>query len=437
MPKRIVSPEGHSWCSTCQQHLPVDHFHKRGGGREGFNSRCKACDKQKHDAQRQSKPGHKPLVRAKDAPVGQSWCPLCEQFKAVSEFTKDSRSKNGCYCYCKPCTKTYYATKKEQYYPTVRKYQIAHRTPIVHKYKFPEGPIAPACLAYIAGLFDAEGTFVFTAGAPSASLYNNNRSLLEHVQNAVGGSILETSRNGWYFYSLTFANQPIVKKLCEFLIPFLVLKKRRAEILVAAMELERCNRGELAAELVRLNAKCVKVEPPEQKVPAVQRDISTANETEWAYFAGWIDGDGLLHMQKQVFNNTYFYPKIAVYNTKPEPLFYLHTRFGGKIEWRDRVATHATEFSLRIDDSEYVATLLEGLKPHIVAKKEQVEVLIDAMRHDPKDRQEHFDKMKELNGRHRHVRIEADANDQPEVVENNTDDEQFLFPPEGDIPCES
>ncbi len=407
MPMKIVSPEGHAWCGSCKQHLPTENFRPRGGGRKGWNPRCKQCDLE-HNRKRK---GYKPRFN-RDAQPGMSWCAKCNVFKPVADFNASDSNRNGLHSYCKPCLREYRnnlpeATKarnRQQSNEWGKKHRIYH--PVVHKYKFPETPIASVELAYLAGLFDAEGTFVFKHGAPCAAVFNNNKALLQYVQEIIGGCILEIGKKGtdWYTYHLVFGNQPIVKKLCESLIPFLTLKRRRAEILVESMDVQRCNRGDLISELSVLNMKGQSVEPPAQKEEAVQRALQVIADVEWAYFAGWIDGDGVLQQQRQVFETTYYYPKISVWNTKLVPLLWLHERFGGKIEWRNRgMQGHATEFSLRFDDSQYAAKLLEYLRPFIYAKSEQVEVLLDSMKYDPKERQPHFDRMKELNSRHRHV----------------------------------
>lgn len=41
--KRIISPEGYSWCTSCKQHKPVEQFHKNKYTWHGYADQCKPC----------------------------------------------------------------------------------------------------------------------------------------------------------------------------------------------------------------------------------------------------------------------------------------------------------------------------------------------------------------------------------------------------------
>ncbi len=400
MPKKIMSPEGYSWCGACKQHLPVAQFGLRRSDVPGiYNGRCKDCE----IIRRQSKPGWKPKLTSKDYPAGQSWCSRCKSFKPVDAFTTSNQNKNGCSSWCLLCRKAYYDSlpeEKQAHYKamSVKWNQENRRSPVDHVYKFPEGEIPAEKLTYIAGLFDAEGSFSIKAGAPCATLYNNNEALLRWVLQYTGGRlapVVRKDRNGWTEWHLEFSNQPILKKLCQVLEPFLVLKKRRARILLEAMEIERRERDLLIAELRALNTKGQRIEPP-QKTKALQTEIAKATTLEWAYFAAWLDGDRTIVLHRQ--NLGYTYPVIVIYSTKPEPLLHIQKTFGGMIDWRDRkIEGHAIECSLSFEDQNYVSRLIYGLYKYVVGKKAQLDVILDSLNYDPLDRYEHYEKVSKLN----------------------------------------
>lgn len=51
--------------------------------------------------------GLRPKYRA-EAPAGQAWCPVCEQFLPVANFGKNAGKKDGLAAYCKPCYSAYF-----------------------------------------------------------------------------------------------------------------------------------------------------------------------------------------------------------------------------------------------------------------------------------------------------------------------------------------
>ncbi len=45
---RKVGPEGTSWCTGCQQFLPITEFFKNRSGRNGWHWSCRACESKRH-----------------------------------------------------------------------------------------------------------------------------------------------------------------------------------------------------------------------------------------------------------------------------------------------------------------------------------------------------------------------------------------------------
>lgn len=48
---RKVGPEGTSWCTTCQQFLPVSEFGKNRSGRNGLHWSCRECERKRKNRQ--------------------------------------------------------------------------------------------------------------------------------------------------------------------------------------------------------------------------------------------------------------------------------------------------------------------------------------------------------------------------------------------------
>lgn len=403
MPTKIEVPDGFAPCCGCKQILSKSDFYPSKIRRRGVSSYCRKCSLEMN----RKRFGYKAKnVFSKDWPEGQAWCSKCKTFKALGDFSKyNDPKRNGVQGTCRACQAAYRQipeVKKRMLACSLAWQRVHRRHPLVHKYKFPEARMTLEIASYIAGLFDAEGTFTIQDGAPKTALYNNNKGLLEWVAQHIGGALYPIEReNGWIEYQLAFTNQPIVKAVCQSLIPHLTLKRRRAEIIVECMEKERCERTGLAVELRALNRKGQKITPPE-KTEAVQTALGDISASEWAYFAGWLDGDGCLIMIRLPFNGQrYCYPQIHIYSTKADPLLRIHKAFGGMIDSRKREERDAIEVCLSFEDQDYVAKLLTGLRPYLVGKKDQLELALSAMQYHPTERNEEAAKMQELNARFR------------------------------------
>ena len=56
--RRKIGPEGTSWCTICQDFLPIERFYKDRNRWDGFNDRCISCLSEK----RKDYPSRKSLV---------------------------------------------------------------------------------------------------------------------------------------------------------------------------------------------------------------------------------------------------------------------------------------------------------------------------------------------------------------------------------------
>jgi hypothetical protein len=107
----------------------------------------------------------------------------------------------------------------------------------------------------------------------------------------------------------------------------------------------------------------------------------TLLETEWAYIAGFFDGDGSLMVQLKNRRDTSTGWRIMF-----TICFYQDTRHKKSLEWIHKMFgigylhdrnDHMTE--LRINGYSQVKTILEGIQPYIKFKRKQVEYALNIL----------------------------------------------------------
>lgn len=103
-------------------------------------------------------------------------------------------------------------------------------------------------------------------------------------------------------------------------------------------------------------------------------------QTELAYLAGIIDGEGTIYIQK-VNRKTFFdyFPRIQIVTTTPNLMYWIRDTFGGIVTCRDRSTENRnwkpqyTWYTTR----KIMDQLLPLLHPYLIVKKKQVEVMIE------------------------------------------------------------
>lgn len=91
------------FCKDCRQTRPITDFHRNSRSRDGFAFYCKACANERQEASRRRR-GVRVQKRSPVAvPDGMKWCPDCHAVKSLDEFPSTPRSRTGVHSYCKPC----------------------------------------------------------------------------------------------------------------------------------------------------------------------------------------------------------------------------------------------------------------------------------------------------------------------------------------------
>lgn len=101
--------------------------------------------------------------------------------------------------------------------------------------------------------------------------------------------------------------------------------------------------------------------------------------TEWAYLAGFFDGDGCI--TSGVINRARGYPSyvvvLSISQKKREPLDWVKERFGGRIY---DFKHHGIGYVWKLTSRQEVSHVLLGMIPYLVLKRRQAAVAINMTR---------------------------------------------------------
>jgi len=87
-------------CRVCKLVKKLDKFHKAVGNKDGYNNRCKECQKKYNDQYHaQQKQKH---TKTPPAPLPKK-CPKCNCVKPFKDFYRSNCSKTGITSFCKTC----------------------------------------------------------------------------------------------------------------------------------------------------------------------------------------------------------------------------------------------------------------------------------------------------------------------------------------------
>ncbi len=113
LPKSPDAPKGEFvslWekrCTKCGKAKNIDDFRyeKKHGEKHGFRSSCNDCERtrfKKWHNEKRAKP--KPL---REIPPSHKYCVRCDGIKSTEQFSRNKRSKDGLFSWCKDCTGKY------------------------------------------------------------------------------------------------------------------------------------------------------------------------------------------------------------------------------------------------------------------------------------------------------------------------------------------
>ncbi len=378
MPKKYNPPDGHSWCSLCRKFLPVDQFDRNA--KRGCDGYCRECRKEKYLRTTKCKPRIIP-------PHGKTLCGRCREIKDNSAFSPGQLipakgRKNKRSAYCKRCI--YERSISDA--PPLKKARHSDNHQCFKK-TIDNISIDRLELAYAAGLFDAEGTATLKgtgSSTPHISVANNNAVILERMKSIVGGNIKYHDKEKIFKSGISavvsegylrVTNILGCRRICEALLPFLILKKKRCELVIQASRMSPQERRRLRPLMKELNRKCVTEFPVlPNSVNATPSDVAAVGEVDFAYLAGMIDGDGWIGFR-------YGKPDIHVSVSKYCILSHLYDVFKGSIYPSKNKEKHkATKFIWRpLWSREAWRVVLPKLSQFMTLKKRNAELSLEAI----------------------------------------------------------
>lgn len=103
-------------------------------------------------------------------------------------------------------------------------------------------------------------------------------------------------------------------------------------------------------------------------------------DTDWAYLAGFVDGEGCISSYK---SSGRYYPRLSIVQADHVVLLGLYRRFDvGRVNIRRRTAKNKAtgdQLSWNIRTKAQLKWLLEGLLPYLKLKKSQAEIALQLL----------------------------------------------------------
>jgi|GEM_PF-3043553 len=93
-------------CAKCGEIKPLTEFNKDSRAKDGYRTDCKACKQKLDEAYRELKRlerANNPVNTEVDSSTSMKKCSKCGELKSLTEFNKDSKTKDGYRSDCKVC----------------------------------------------------------------------------------------------------------------------------------------------------------------------------------------------------------------------------------------------------------------------------------------------------------------------------------------------
>src|SRR5580693_120924 len=104
------------------------------------------------------------------------------------------------------------------------------------------------------------------------------------------------------------------------------------------------------------------------------KNLKNIRETEWAYLAGIVDGEGTINIT----GRRYPCIRLKVGNTSYLLLDWLHSLFGGNIHpMRTRSKTKHKQAWIWVVNALQCAQVLEGCLPYLICKEKQAKLVLE------------------------------------------------------------
>lgn len=108
-PAPAPKPAGKT-CATCKEWKPASEYHRRRSGRDGLQSVCKDCSRQR--SRKRVRRGH--AAADPKTPGRVKRCSGCGETFFVTEFYRNAASPDGLQHRCKACFKQHYLDRRKE-----------------------------------------------------------------------------------------------------------------------------------------------------------------------------------------------------------------------------------------------------------------------------------------------------------------------------------
>ena len=250
--------------------------------------------------------------------------------------------------------------------------------------------------AYAAGIMDAEGCLsvdpmrrkdVLTSYA-RISFSNTDRRIHKWLVKMFGGQFSRIDRNKSnrpdYWKTEYRWNPNGVKHSSWFLsqiLPYLTIKKREAEILLDYYALHSQQSKEILAK--RKNLIVQSKDAKDRSVETETQKFSWKPNLINAYFAGLLDGDGCITIQKSPLKAGYtvYGGHVSIVNTYSPVVYSAAEMYGGRSYLRTKETENRfSSFQWQLRKKKPIELVLLKLLPYLILKRDQAKVLLEFSR---------------------------------------------------------
>lgn len=264
-------------------------------------------------------------------------------------------------------------------------------------------------MAYIAGLFDGDGSFTLCRRKPAkegqSHLYypliqfcNKDKNSLEIIKNIFGGYISKRkeylNKDGFkrsLSFTLKIDKATLCKPLLQSLVNFLILKKDRAQLLLDFIEKNPFIRGsnKLSEEILKdREADYIKMkflnDQREVRFNISIRNsrVNSKNECFWAYLAGLVDTDGSFSIKKEnrsKVKSPVYSPSILLSMIDSRSIQYIrdNCEYGSIFNVKSKSASQGFCYRFGIYTKNECIDFIKRCLPYLTIKKIQALILLE------------------------------------------------------------
>jgi len=264
-------------------------------------------------------------------------------------------------------------------------------------------------MAYIAGLYDGDGSFSLCKISPKregiSSLYfsliqfgNANKEILELIQSMYGGHIntqdAHIAKDGHFrniTHALKLTHAPICRPFLKDISPYLHVKKDRAIFLMDYInneDLKRKHNKFTSEQIQQRESGYIKMKfyndnrdmPGKFKIKTAR--ITSRDESFWQYVAGIIDTDGSFSIAKcnqKTSKSIVYNPFILLSMIDPRAIQYIYDNceYGTLLVIKSKAARQGFLYRYSIHSKKGCAEFINKIVDYLFIKKEAAKMLLE------------------------------------------------------------